>query len=87
MRSLSREPQAGKHWEETMKAEWSERSYNHYFLYLPHGFSVVVGWDRDGYKVTFHGSVLKKRFSSVEEAKTSGDALAKRILLQVLETL
>lgn len=79
-----------------MTPHWEQGSYGYYFLRLPNGFSVVVGWDSlrpkhapemEGFKVSFEAHTLKERFRDLPEAKAAGMTLARRILTQTLAAL
>jgi hypothetical protein len=81
-----------------MKAQWVDGKYGFSYLTLGRGstMQVVVGWDStrpkdiqdpNGYKVSFEGSVLVKRFQSSPEAKAAGIKFAKRVLTAALDAL
>jgi len=79
-----------------MKAQWIDGQYGFYYLHVDKQgqLRVTIGWDSTvpkgqptGYKVSFAGYTLVKRYQSLEEAKQAGEALAKRILIKALANL
>ena len=67
--------------------EWKDIGYNFHRLDLPGGFQIIVGWDRDGYKVTFEQVSLKSRFPHLTEAKSAGVNLARHQLTKAIQFL
>ncbi len=79
-----------------MMTKWVEGAYGFWFLRLPGGFTVTVGWDStrpkdskdpSGYKVSFEDSALAKRYTSLADAKAASAAFAKHKLETALAAL
>jgi hypothetical protein len=70
-----------------MKAQWTEGDYGFWYLRLPWKFSVVAGWEKGGYRVSFGEHVVKQRFTDLDAAKKAGERFALRILNEVTEIL
>jgi hypothetical protein len=72
---------------------WTDRGYNQHSAEIG-AFTLNVGWDSltskgapSGFKVSFAGRTLKKRFSSLEEGKEAGVVMARKLLSEALATL
>ena len=67
----------------TEATKWTEK-YQVYSLTIATGMTICCAWpttsSEKGYGVSFCGRTLIKRFESIEEAKSAGIRLAKRVL-------
>jgi hypothetical protein len=79
-----------------MTDKWIDGKYGFSYLYLYPGsrdIVITVGWDStskaedSGYRVSFLGITLKKRFTDLAQAKAQGERLAAMVLHKALGSL